>query len=333
VRNGQWYKILSEVNSIGNLNSDQIIEEIRSILAAVLPQYEYQKWKNKKDVDHVFQVKYIEDLEGLEDINHQTLLHIAAGFGLKNVVNALLAKGADINAIDKYGKTPLHYAQNAGVVKALVAKDADVKVVDIFGNTPLHYAAEKGCIDVVNALLSAGAKINAVNRHRRTPLHLAAQAYCMDLVNVLLKQNANPCLKDNDGKTPRSLAENHKMWPFVGSYEKQRWKDAEKKVEEKMRQYLKSVMITSVTVGCSTAAFEMGLAALLITTGDLSVEPIPMILTAMAIALVSLAVGYIVYQALKEPGTKINKTQHNTTQHNTTQPPVIDAQENLNLLH
>lgn len=129
MRDRQWYKILREVNSIGNLNSDQIIEEIRSMLAAVLPRDEYKQWHDRGcNINHVFQVKYIEDLEGLEDINNQTLLHLSAYWGLEDIVKALLAKGADVNAKDKNGKTPLYYAKNAGVVKVLVAKGAMLKL-------------------------------------------------------------------------------------------------------------------------------------------------------------------------------------------------------------
>jgi len=40
-----------------------------------------------------------------------TPLHCAASYGRAEVVAALLAAGADVNAVDRHGRTPLRYAQ------------------------------------------------------------------------------------------------------------------------------------------------------------------------------------------------------------------------------
>ena len=63
------------------------------------------------------------------------------------------------------------------LVKWLIAKGADINPVDKIGNsrTPLHLAAMKSNnADVVKILIENGANINACDHEKCIPLHLAA---------------------------------------------------------------------------------------------------------------------------------------------------------------
>jgi ankyrin repeat protein len=58
-------------------------------------------------------------------------------------VRTALENGANPNAIDSYGSTPLHYAASwidAGVVKILLEHGADPWIADNGGHIPLDYA-------------------------------------------------------------------------------------------------------------------------------------------------------------------------------------------------
>jgi len=60
------------------------------------------------------------------------------------VAEVLLAKGADVDAKDGSGQTPLHVAsslETKRVPELLIAKGANVNARDNRGNTPLHLAA------------------------------------------------------------------------------------------------------------------------------------------------------------------------------------------------
>jgi len=62
-----------------------------------------------------------------------TGLHLAAYFGIETIVQLLLEKGADVNAADQGGWTPLYQASRIGhidVVKLLLEKGADVNAAD-----------------------------------------------------------------------------------------------------------------------------------------------------------------------------------------------------------
>ena len=52
---------------------------------------------------------------------------------------ALLGLGADVNAVDAAGRTPLHVAQSPAVAIQLLANDADPEMVDKEGLTPAGY--------------------------------------------------------------------------------------------------------------------------------------------------------------------------------------------------
>lgn len=87
-----------------------------------------------------------------------TPLHIEAYRGRPDLVELLIAKGADVNAKDLVRKTPLHQAKNKEVAELLIAKGADVNAKDKNGLTPLLYATIHGHKDVAELLRKHGGK-------------------------------------------------------------------------------------------------------------------------------------------------------------------------------
>lgn len=91
--------------------------------------------------------------------------------------------GADINAPDAYGYTPLMNAAMMGrikIVRALIDSGADIQKKGQFGYTALHAAAQNGHLDVVQLLVKYGASVNCKNDDgdiplilgKKTPFHL-----------------------------------------------------------------------------------------------------------------------------------------------------------------
>lgn len=88
----------------------------------------------------------------------------------------------------------------------LAKKGIRINAKDKDGATPLHWAAESGNVDIVKILLEKGARVDAVdNKYRATPLHGAAQNGHIYVVKVLLEKYADPLLQDGNGKIPRNL--------------------------------------------------------------------------------------------------------------------------------
>lgn len=90
-------------------------------------------------------------------------LHMAALKGQCKIVDILLNKGADINALDSTGRTPLHCGvegERPDVVKLLVERGADVTRTDAHGLSALHMAVEKGMEDAVVLFIEHGADPN-----------------------------------------------------------------------------------------------------------------------------------------------------------------------------
>jgi ankyrin repeat protein len=130
-------------------------------------------------------------------LHGSTPLMDAASAGELKAVEALLAKGADVNAQDKFGGTALVYAAREGyteVVRILIAHGADVNVRDT-SSTGLHKAAKNGHLDVVRLLLSHGAEIDAKDVDGQTALIVAIPRSRTDVVLELLRQGADPNAK------------------------------------------------------------------------------------------------------------------------------------------
>ena len=121
----------------------------------------------------------------------------------------VLDAGADVNLAAVNGITPLMAAAYGGyddIVKRLLAKGANVAAVDRLGKNAMTYAAGEGRTAVVVTLLAAGVDPNGVYTNDLTALMWAAGFGKIEAVKALLAAGANPALKDNRGKTAADIA-------------------------------------------------------------------------------------------------------------------------------
>lgn len=154
------------------------------------------------------------------------------------ILKLLGVAGANIDQCDAAGNTALHRAMlhqtiqsisEVDTIVALIAGGADVNATNASGQTPLHLAVEKipswaldeSSTTPVQALIRAKADVNAQDNAGRTPLHVLVTAdtsFKEEATRALLAAGANPNLRDNQGRTA-ALAAMTEEWPWSGASE------------------------------------------------------------------------------------------------------------------
>ena len=161
-------------------------------------------------------IKKGSNVNALIPSNGWTALHCAIFNGL-DVVKKLLSAGANVNARDNDGMTPLMLACQSSqkrvslsTINLLLESGADINAVDEAGWDALFWTCnetkDNANIEVIPLLLKAGAQIDRRETIRNyTPLMLSAlnsnDSSNIETVRLLLESGADPTLQDETGRS------------------------------------------------------------------------------------------------------------------------------------
>ncbi|XP_054425485.1 ankyrin repeat domain-containing protein 61 [Pteronotus mesoamericanus] len=143
-------------------------------------------------------------------------LHLAVRYATSPVLSLLAQSGAQVNAMNESSMTPLHMAAgtlNEEMMETLIACGADVNcAVPSTGNTALKLAvctvsSKAGRVlaaglSCIRLLLSHGAKVNAQDQNGQTALHEACLAGREAVISLLLEFEANINILTRNGESP-----------------------------------------------------------------------------------------------------------------------------------
>ncbi len=160
---------------------------------------------------------------GCLDVDHPcdgrnvTLLHLAARFGITELATRLIEHGANVNAKDIDGYSPLHFCMHGpciGVARLLIEHGADANAKTNQGTTPLHSCVRYSAMTLRQAMASKatgialtakdgsksfeaarlliehGADVNAKNCDGYSPLHLCHRVSSAELARLLISHGA-----------------------------------------------------------------------------------------------------------------------------------------------
>jgi len=123
-----------------------------------------------------------------------TVLHWAVHNGDLDLTKALIKAGADVNAVNDYGATPLGEAAvlaDPEIVRALIKAGADVNHGNEWGQTALMSVARTDRVKAAEYLIDAGADVNATEKERhQTALMMAAAESQPAMVALLIEKGA-----------------------------------------------------------------------------------------------------------------------------------------------
>ncbi len=138
----------------------------------------------------------------------------AARLGNEAKLRQYLSKGGDPNASDFSGTAMLHYAVAHGqrkIVELLLECGANVNATNSFGDTPLHYCfhlglhVQNGCLEIL--MRSPGIRVDQTNNRGHTAAHLAALLGSSEALSMLIEKHCDLSIKCNQGLDPQGIAD------------------------------------------------------------------------------------------------------------------------------
>lgn len=153
-------------------------------------------------------------------------LHDAVYSNKIDKTQALIKSGADLNAYDSSGLTPLLYAVwycNLDMVRLLTESGARTDIKSTHGTTSLHYVAEcyrknpETALPITQIILDKGCDMDAVDYYGKSALSCAFDYQADDMVAALRSKGLKEQYKSS-GSFDESLRSQHYVKPKAGEY-------------------------------------------------------------------------------------------------------------------
>lgn len=139
------------------------------------------------------------------NLDGMTPMHYACGSSQSNdIVIKMLKAGLSVDILNKFRRTPLHYAALKGcdrIAMELIAHGANINFFDEEFETPLHKAVSNMHHSMVALLIRNGATLDVANKSGFTPLHYAVSAGLSSNCALLINAGANPFIQDAAGRS------------------------------------------------------------------------------------------------------------------------------------
>jgi ankyrin repeat protein len=147
----------------------------------------------------------------LQDPRYEFPMHAASEKGQLRLIEALIRRRADVNGIDREGKTPLHYASSPEVVDLLVHYGADINILSASGKSPMDCASEDERMAIFKSLWDRGARLTEYHQGTSSSLYSAIKKRNTERAKMFIERGADLTLSDNKGRTPLHFAVEMRM--------------------------------------------------------------------------------------------------------------------------
>ena len=157
-------------------------------------------------------IAYGADL-GLHNCSGNTPLHVACRHLRHDMVQLLLASGADVDAVDRQGDTSLskillagNSITRSGIVSQLLKANSDVCLLNNSHQAPLHLAVKSNDNQIVELIVKEATSfdVSIRNRFDCTALHLVRNVEIAEMLLSVKEIDLSVC--DKEGYTPLHAA-------------------------------------------------------------------------------------------------------------------------------
>lgn len=170
------------------------------------------KWITENQYTNVREAWYYTFEDEQTELNKQ-LLNAFFNNPTLSEIQQIIDRGANILLRDLNGRTLLHIAIEENVdfdiFSYLIEYGANTEAPDMYGNTPLMFAVEFAALDKANLLLQYNVDVSATNTEGETALYLASQIKGHKEIIMALLKNVSSISDENIDKIILNILENY----------------------------------------------------------------------------------------------------------------------------